>query len=183
MQTTSNTTALMKSGLMGPEAREAGSDIEDKTIPGIPGRAQRPIAGADRDKVVAMKVLSDKAKDVLDFAQAHQGTLNPATRRQGEQKAAELVNFYNQSLGGALTGYKLPWLESQLTKSYKYFSNILGNNAKLREIKNSNDSRMGTLLGSYGIKAPQAKQTQNPGTIMSKSGRPMMQQNGKWIYQ
>lgn len=180
-------TMLLKSGLLGPEAAKVGGDIEDKSIPGIPGKAARPIQQADRDKVVAMKTLSDKAQDVLEFAKAHKGSLTPKVRAQGEQKAAELVNFYNNSLGGALTGYKLPWLEQQIGKNpTSIFQDILGSNARLQEIKNSNDTRMGTLLQSYGLKGGSSgkahSQSSAPQETMSKSGRPMIQKNGKWVY-
>lgn len=177
-------TAIMKSGLMGPEAKEMGTDIEHKTIPGIPGRAARPIDKSDRDQVVAMKVLGDKVRDVLDFAKKHKGSINPNIIREGAQKSEELVNFYNQSLGGALTGYKLPWLQQQIGKNpTSLFQDILGSNARLKEIERSNAQRMGTLLQSYGFKteAPKAEQKSNE-PVKSKSGKEIIQKNGKWVY-
>lgn len=181
-------TTLLKSGMYGDEGKELGNDMEQKTIPGIPGRASRPVEQNDREKITAMKILSDKSQDVLNFAEKNKGTLSPAVRAQGAQKAAELVNFYNQSLGGALTGYKLPWLEGQIGKNpTSIFQDILGSNAKLREIKNSNDARLGTVLGSYGMSLKQGGGQGKPaapqGGSTSRGGHAMVQKNGKWVYQ
>lgn len=179
-------TTLMKSGLAGPEAKEMGSDIESKTIPGIPGRAQRPIPEQTRNEVTAMDTLSKKAADLLQFAKANKGSLSPATRALGEQKAAEMVNFYNSSLqGGILTQGRLHWLDQQIGKNpTSIFQDLLGNNARLNEIKNSNDMRKNIILNNVGLSAPSGKDTQTsaPQEQQSKSGRPMIQKNGKWVY-
>lgn len=178
-------TKLMKSGMMGPAFKEVGEDTEQKTIPGIPGQATRPIEGKDRDQIQAMNVLSNKASDLMGFAKQHTGTLSPAQRAIGQQKADEMVNFYNQSLAsGALTQGRLGWLDEQIKKNPTgLFTQLMGNNARLSEIKNSNDMRKNLLLKSYGYNVPSGGSGGSSGGMTSKSGRPMIQKNGKWVYQ
>lgn len=179
----SNTMA-MKSGMLGPEMAKMGEDIEAKRVPGTNSIANRPLTQGDRDQVTAYDVLTQKADDLLKFAKSHKGTLSPKDRALGEQKANEMVNFYNNSLGGALTGYKLPWLEKQIGKNpTSIFQDVLGNNARLEEIKNSNEMRKGTLLKNYGVSYKSQGQQQSGGSEhTSKSGRPMELKNGKWVY-
>lgn len=149
-------TMMMKSGLMGPEASKVGEDIEQKTIPGVPGKAQRPIPEQSRSEIQAMDVLSKKAADLMAFAKAHKGTLSPSQRALGAQKAAEMVNFYNSSLqGGILTQGRLNWLDGQIGKNpTSIFQDIMGNNKRLDEIKNSNDMRRGIVLKNLGFPEP-----------------------------
>ena len=180
-----NTTAL-KTGLYGPEMTEYGQDVEQKTIPGVNGTAARPVQQHDRDQVQAMNVLNTKIKDILGFAKQNEGSLNPNVLAQGRQKAAELVNFYNQSIqGGVLTEGRLAWLDSQINKNpTTIFQNILGNNAKLQEVQNSNSMRRDSLLKSYGFPVKQQQPSggaqQQGGT--SKSGRPIVYKDGKAYY-
>lgn len=179
-------TMMMKSGLLGPEAREMGGDLEQKTIPGIPGKANRPIQEQDRKQIQAMNVLSDKAADLLNFAKEHKGTLSPSQRAKGAQKAEEMINFYNSSIeGGILTQGRLEWLDKQIKKNpTSVFQDILGNNARLAEIKNSNDHRRNMLLSNYGFQVPKGSgQQPSSNNTTSKSGRPMIQKDGKWYYQ
>lgn len=176
-------TAAMKSGVFGDQAKELGTDIENKTIPGVPGRANRPIQQNDREQITAMNVLDNKAKDILNFAKQHKGSVDPKVLAQGAQKSAELVNFYNQSIGaGILTPGRLAWLDSQVGKNpTSIFQDVLGNNAKLNEIKNSNASRRDTLLQSYGYKT-QAPESQTSPKVQSKSGQHIVYKNGKAFY-
>lgn len=177
-------TTLMKSGMMGPEFKELGEDTEQKTIPGIPGQASRPIEGKDRDQIQAMNVLSNKASDLMSFAKQHTGTMSPAQRAIGQQKADEMVNFYNQSLAsGALTQGRLGWLDDQIKKNPTgVFTQLMGNNSRLAEIKNSNDMRRNLLLKTYGLSAPGGSSQSQSSSTTSKTGRDVVQKNGKWVY-
>lgn len=175
-------TTMMKSGLLGPEFREVGQDIESKRIPGIPGLASQPIPQANRDELQAMNVLDNKAKDILSFAKAHKGTLSPSQRAIGEQKAEEMVNFYNSSIkGGVLTEGRLKWLDDQIKKNpTSIFQDILGNNSRLQEIQNSNSTRRNIMLNSLGLKGyPQSKQSM-PQEIKTMNGVQYQKVNGGW---
>lgn len=169
-------TTMMKSGMMGPEMKEVGEDVESKSIPGVPGRATRPIPQSNRDELQAMDTLSKKAADLMSFAKAHKGTLSPSQRALGEQKAAEMVNFYNGSLtGGALTQGRLHWLDQQINKNpTSVFQDMLGNNKRLQEIKDSNDMRKNIVLKQLGfpIKEGAAAQNQQQSGIQMSGGKP-----------
>jgi hypothetical protein len=180
-------TTIMKTGLMGPEAKEAGEDIEQKTIPGIPGRAQRPIPQQTRDQVQNMNVLDAKAKDLIDYAKAHEGSWDPHTRAIAQQKANEMVGFYSSSLGTSMTEGTRTWLDDQIAKKNPtsvIAQELMGSNSRLKEIQNSNNMRRNTLLGSVGLKGPEQKLEKKSGdkTTSSASGREMYQKNGQWYY-
>jgi len=171
-------TTMMKSGLLGPEAKEVGEDVEQKTIPGIPGRAQRPIPQQTRDQVQNMNVLDAKAKDLIDYAKKHEGSWNPQTRAVAQQKANEMVGFYSSSLGTSMTEGTRTWLDDQIAKKNPtsvIAQELMGSNSRLKEIQNSNNMRRNTLLGSVGLKGPE----QGP---MSKSGKEIVYKNGKAYY-
>lgn len=115
--------------------------------------ATRPIDEGDRKRIEAMQVLTNKGNDLLNFAKQNKGTLSPQKRAVGEQKAEEMMNYYNNSIqGGVLTQGRLQWLDKQINKNpTSVFQDILGNNARLQEVISSNEGRKGTLLKSYGI--------------------------------
>lgn len=181
-------TTMLKSGLMGPEAKEVGEDIEQKTIPGIPGMAQRPIPQQTRDQVQNMNVLDTKAKELTAFAKAHEGSWSPQTRAKAQQMADEMIDFYSSSLGISMTEGTRTWLDDQIAKKNPtsiISQELLGSNSRLQEIMRSNNMRRQSLLGSVGLKGPEQsenKKTQSKGTSSSNSGREMYQKNGKWYY-
>lgn len=179
-------TMLMKSSLLGQPMKEMGEDIEQKTIPGIHGLAQRPIPQSQREQVQSMNVLDNKAKDLIDYAKAHEGSWNPKTRAIAQQKANEMVGFYSSSLGTSMTEGTRTWLDDQIAKknpTSAIAQELYGSNARLKEIQDSNKMRQNTLLGSLGFNPKQSSSggTNSPGP-QSKSGRPMIQKNGKWYY-
>lgn len=140
--------------MLGPQGETAAKDLESKHIPGVPGKASIPIPQDKRDQITAMNTLDYKVKDLLDFSQKHRGSPNPKVWREGEQKAEELINFYNNSLGagGGLTSHRLEWLDRQIGKKpANIFSEVLGNNAALREIQKSNQDRKDILLEGLGF--------------------------------
>lgn len=177
-------TGLMKSGLMGPEAREMGTDIEEKSIPGIPGRASKPIPQQKRDQLQAMQVLDQKIADTLEFARAHKGTLLPKDRKIGEQKAHELMNFYNSSIdNGVLTQGRMAWLDKQVGKNpTSIFQDILGNNAQLEEIQRSNNTRKNIMLKQLGFDVKPSKKSVVTPEQTSKSGKEIIFKDGKAYY-
>lgn len=180
-------TMVMKSGLLGPEAKEVGEDTEQKTIPGV-GQATRPVPENDRAQIQAMKVLSDKANDLINYSKGNIATLSPAKRAVAQQKAAEMVNFYNASIqGGVLSQGRLGWLDDQIKKNPTgVVTQLMGNNARLQEIKDSNDHRRNLLLQSYGVPVSNtqsnAPSSSSSNALTSKTGREMYQKNGKWFY-
>lgn len=162
-------------------------DREAKHIPGVPGQASRPIPEGIRNEVQAMSVLDNKGKDVLDFVKEHKGTWNPQTRAVAAQKIEEMKNFYNDSIkGGALTQGRLGWYDEQFAKHpTDILAQIMGSSSKLQEMVNSNANRREMILsgpGGLGFNKPAGSKSNNTTGGISKSGRQMIQRDGKWYY-
>lgn len=155
-------TTVMKSGMIGPEMQEMGKDIEDKTLPGVPGRAARPIPQENRNEIQAMNTLDAKSQDLLSFIKQHRGSLNPQQKQVAAQKAEEMVNYYNASIkGGVLTQGRLEWLDKQISKNpLSIVNDLMGNSARLNEIKTSNSTRKNILLQQLGFPPQKGAQAQ-----------------------
>lgn len=178
--------------LLGPEGEKIAMNNEATSLSGVPeiqGQiADRPIQQADRDQVAAMQVLGNKGKDLLQFAKSHEGTLSPSQRAVAAQKAEEMINYYNASTkGGVLTEGRLKWLDDQIKKNPTSViaQELMGNNARLEEIINSNDTRKTTLLNTMGFHpksatAPSNKPIEGATGMLGK--RPVTYKNGKWVY-
>jgi hypothetical protein len=151
---------------LGPQGQERADFEQQRHMSGVPevaGQlANRPVPEETRGQVQAMQVLGDKGRDLLAFAQAHKGTIDPKNLQVGAQKAEEMMNYYNNSIkGGVLTQGRLAWLDKQISKNpTSIFQDVLGNNAKLQEIVNSNDNRKNLLLKSVGFNPKPASQSQ-----------------------
>ena len=152
---------------MGDKA--AADSLRERHIPGVPGFASQPVPEEMRSKFRDMDVLDNKVKDVLDFAQKHRGSVNPAVLKQARQKAEELTSFYNKSVDSlGMTQGRLGWLEEQIKKNpTSLIQQLLGNNATLREIQQSNEGRKNLQLKKLGFpvqtptQAPQYKTDAN----------------------
>lgn len=146
--------------MLGPEGKARAEYLQERHIPGLPGTAELPIPEAERKTLTAMNTLDYKVKDLLDFSKKYRGSMNPARWKEGEQKAEELINFYNNSLGagGGLTAHRLEWLDKQIKKNpTNILSEVMGNNAALREIQSSNLERRNILLSQFGHPAAKGK--------------------------
>lgn len=203
--------ALMNMGSSGSEGDEAAfqqrnrglrmagmgdlaQDAESKHIPGV-GQASINPTSTQRDQIQAMDTLDYKLKDLLDFAQKNKGTLSPSKRAEADQKAEELISFYNDSLkSGGLTSGRIEWLDKQMKNrnATSLFQDILGNNARYREVLNSNQERKKIALKTLGVKGKESgeqkkdatKQSSGPadGTTGTHNGKPVVRKNGKWVY-
>jgi hypothetical protein len=183
-------TTLMKSGMMGQAMQNVGQDLEEKTINNVPSvagqRAARPIPQDKRDQVQQMNVLDDKAKDLMDYAKVHEGSWNPKTRAVAQQKANEMVGFYSSSLGTSMTQGNRTWLDEQIAKKNPtsiIAQELYGSSAKLKEIQDSNNMRRNNMLKSLGFNPKESKSDSGKSSgPQSKSGKPMIQKDGKWYY-
>lgn len=153
----------LKSGMLGPMGEKAANFNESNSIPGADGnmiQTSLPVPQQTRNEVQAMNILDSKAQDLLDYAKANKGSLSPSVRAKGAQKAEELTSFYNASLGsGGLTAGRLKWLDEQIKKNpTSIFQDVLGNNSRVQEIKDSNATRRNMLIQSVGGKPPEQQQ-------------------------
>lgn len=152
---------LMKQALYNPAAKQQYDINEAKHIPGIPGMASAPIPQPIRDKIQNMNILDNKVKDVIDYAQKNKGSINPNVLRTAKQKAEELTSFYNGSLDSlGMSQGRLGWLEEQIKKNpTSIIQQVLGNNATLREIRDSNVNRRDQILhGPGGLGFPKIQE-------------------------
>jgi hypothetical protein len=139
--------------MSGDQNKNIAGFESDRHIPGVPGSASRPIPQEARDKIQAMDLLDNKVKDVLDYAQKHKGSIDPQVLKTARQKAEELTSFYNKSVDSlGMTQGRLGWLEEQIKKDpTSLIQQLLGNNATLREIQNSNSNRRLLQLKQLGF--------------------------------
>lgn len=123
----------------------------------------------------------------MSYAKQHLGSIDPNVRATARQKAEELTAFYNQSVDNlGMTAGRMQWLEKQIkTNPTDFIPQLMGNNARLEEIRSSNSNRMDSILSGKGglgfpkqgsgTTAPQQEKT-------SKSGKPIVFRNGRWEY-
>lgn len=168
---------------------------ESHHIPGVPGQTSVAVPQDVRSQLNAQSILDTKGKDLLGYIKQNSGSWNPQTRAVATQKLEEMKNFYNDSIsGGALTQGRLGWYDQQFAKNpTDILPQLLGSTAKLEEMVRSNESRMNQTVSSYGGKPAQPSPSSGSGqqsasnekgqTSVSKSGKPIVLRNGKWVYQ
>lgn len=162
--------------LGGPMGAQRAKQLTARHFSGVPEAegqtATRDIEPKDHDRMEAMNLLSNKGREILAFARAHKGSVNPSVLREGAQKAEELKSYYNNSLDKlGMTQGRMAWLDKQISEHpTSLFQEILGNNRALEEIVNSNDTRRKTLLKSYGI-TPKASGSSDMVQVISPKGQ------------
>lgn len=153
---------------------KAGADsLRERHIPGVPGFASAPVPEHMREKFRDMNILDSKVKDVIDFAQQHRGSIDPRVLSQARQKAEELTSFYNKSVDSlGMTKGRLGWLEEQIKKNpTSLIQQLMGNNATLREIRDSNSMRSNQLKKDLGFPVnTQPQGSQQPQYKVDKDG-------------
>ena len=167
----------------------------ERHFPNVPGTTSVPIDPKDRDQVQAMTTLDNKVRDVQDYVAKHSSIAdqaNPEVLKTAKQKAEELTSFYNKSTDSlGMTEGRLGWLEKQIkTNPTSLVEQLMGNNATLEEIKNSNSSRRDSILkDKYGLKSGYPQQSAAPttasqipeGATGTHKGVKVIRKGGKWI--
>lgn len=162
---------------------------EERQIPGTTGVAKQPIEGKDRDKFEATRMLDNRARDLLNFATKHKGTLSPDQLTTARQKAEELIKYYSPTIdNNGNTKSRLDWLKEQIaTNPTSWYKQLLGSNAGLREIIESNRVNQGSLLDHYNLKLdPHYKGNLNSSSqnssseIKTMNGIKYQKTNGGW---
>lgn len=171
-----------------------GKQLGEAYIPGVGiSRTLAPVPEGTKQEVLAMKILDDKGKDVLNYIDQHKGIWN-SEKDKGvvAQKVEEMKNFYNNSIkGGALTEGRLGWYDEQFSKHpLNAVSQFLGSTDKLKEMVNSNGHRLNMTLDQAGInplksagiqQQPAAQKVTTGTTIVNKqTGQRMMWDGKKW---
>ncbi len=163
-----------------------GKTLGEAYIPGVGmSKTLQPVPEPVRKEVLAMKILDDKGKDVLNFIQQHKGVWNSEKDKNVlNQKVEEMKNFYNTSIGGgALTEGRLNWYDEQFSKhALNPVAQFLGSTAKLKEMVDSNGHRLNMTLDQQGITPLKTVGTQHQPEIKVINGVKYMRgPNGKAI--
>lgn len=179
-------TQLMKTGLMGPEGKEAGEDIEQKTYPGL-GKSSIPLSGSDREQINSGLTFQRSLNNFINWTKSHSGDLNPKDAKFGQALAAQLQGQYRQvTHGGVYKAGEQDFINKIINDNPTAFFNKVRNIPSLQAVKADSANQFDQLVkgkGFPGYKEAQGGNGGGGGTMMSKSGRPMVQKNGKWIYQ
>ncbi len=176
-------TTMMK---MIPGMEGVAKDIEEKTVPGV-GRAQIPVSADKRDRLTSLQQYDQKAKEYVQFANQHSmnwANLNPVQRsqiaNQGAAMGANLQSLYrNKIKGGVYKKGEQEFIQQIIPDNPASWSASFKAIPKVMQTIHDNTNDLQTESKSVGLKTPQAA----PESQVSKSGRPMVQKNGKWYYQ
>lgn len=177
-------TLMMKAGFLGPEGKELGQDIEQKSLYGDPSvkgqTSKKPLERADIDRVNDMNTLHSKMNDLINYSAGHWGTISPSERATAMQKALEAVGFYSNSLGTSMTEGTRAWLDKQLAEKNptSIVGQLMGSQAKLKEIRDSNLMRKQMLLTKMGFSP--TKTDHNDSQIKTMNGANYRPVSGGW---
>lgn len=162
-------------GSSNPFSTAAQYDTEH-TIPGVKGQTDLPVPSGTREQINAQNLLDSKVRDVLDYARKNVGTLDPSKIAKAKQKAEELTAFYNKSVDNlGMTQGRLGWLEEQIKKNpTSIIQQILGNNSRLEEIRDSNVNRRDLALKNMGNTIGQTQKQEEP-----QQSQPVLGKDGK----
>ena len=167
-------------------------DIEEKTVPGQ-GRAQIPVPQETRDQLTAQQQYDQKAREYVEFAKKHSGNwanLNPVQRQQiANQGAAMGANLQNiarmKNKGGVWKAGEQGFIEQIVPSQPASWSASFNAIPKVEQTIRDNQNDMQNTRKSVGLPQPQGGASKGypiESQQVSKSGRPMVQRNGKWFY-
>lgn len=133
--------------------KDKADSLRRRHLPGVPGFATDDLDKATKDKFTSRALLDDKVRDVLDFARKNAGSQYPSVIQRGAQKAAELARFYNKSVDSlGMTAGRMDWIGQQIKENpQSILQQILGNNARLEEIRDSNTHQRDIELNKLGF--------------------------------
>lgn len=185
-----NTTGMK----MIPEMKGVAEDIESKTVPGIPGKAQIPIPQETRDRLAAQKQYDEKAREYVDFSKQHAQNwqnLNPVDRQrvanQGGAMAANLQSLYrNKIKGGVYKKGEQEFIQQIIPDQPAKWSASFNAIPKVEQTIQDNSNDLKNTAGSVGLKvntpSMQSGGGQEGAVSTSKSGKPIVFKGGKWHY-
>jgi hypothetical protein len=171
-----------------PGMEGTAKDIEEKTVPGV-GRAQIPVPQETRDQITAQRQYDQKAKEYVNFAKQHASNwsnLNPRDREaianQGAAMGANLQSLYrNKIKGGVYKKGEQEFIQQIIPDNPVSWKSSFNAIPKVQQTISDNANDLQTTAKSVGLNVPQPQQSPSGGQT-SKSGRPMVQKNGKWYY-
>lgn len=167
-------------------------DLEAKYLPGV-GVASVPIPETARTEMMDRVNLSKKLAALENFSKEHGGVsldkLDPAIRNQGSALAADVQNAYRSANKQGVfkeseNKFVNKIIHDDPTSLFSNWNAIPG----YRQTRDSNNVSIDSMKKGYGVKSfgqpQQAQQSIPDGTkATTKSGQPVIRQNGQWIKQ
>lgn len=171
----------------GEKGREISDYETSRHVPGIPGQASKPLTEADRSKITDGKQFGEKLKRFQEWTKSHSGDLNPSDMKTGQVMAAELQGAYRAATnGGVYKEGEQNFISKIIDSNPTKFFNSIRVSPQLEALSKEHEHRMGTILNSYGFKAPASSSGgggHKDGDVMkSKSGKDLVFGNGQWNY-
>lgn len=180
-----NNTQMLKSGLFGPEAAKIGEDVEQKSIPGIPGQAAYPLSPGDKDEIGSGVTFDKQLKNFIDWTSKHSGDINPSDKKYGQSLAAQLQGAYRQAThGGVYKEGEQNFISKIITDNPTQFFNKIRSIPQLRAVQDDLHNRLDQSLKNKGFSGYQSQKSYPEGTKgKRKDGTPIIFRNGQWANQ
>lgn len=132
-----------------PGLAQESKDRESKTIPGV-GYTDLPVTDKDREGISIRQNLLKKAQDLRQWSQKNSGSLNPATRAEGETKARLLQDAYRQANGeGVFRKGESDFISGIIDSEPTKFLNKYRVDPKFGALEQSIKSDVGSITGKY----------------------------------
>ncbi len=153
-------TTIMKSGLMGPEAKEVGEDIENKTYPEL-GRSSLPLSGADREQINSGLTFQRSLKNFIDWTSKHSGDLSPTDMKYGRALAAQLQGQYRMvTHGGVYKAGEQDFINKIISDNPTAFFNKVRNIPSLKAVQSDSSNQFDQLVKGKGFQGYKGAQSQ-----------------------
>lgn len=172
---------------------EIADNAQKTHVPGF-GEASIPVSQSDRDKLTAGLTFQNQLSRFIDWSKAHSGDINPVDERTGKALAAGLQGAYRQATnGGVYKAGEQDFISSIIDSDPTKFFNKIRTLPQLDAVKADSAAQLDQTAKSVGLPG-YAGQTQQAGTAApgvtgekeqtttSKSGKPIVPRNGKWVY-
>lgn len=167
---------------LGPQGEKLAENMESKHIPGIPGQASTPLNPGDREQIGSGIEFDKRLTNFMDWSKNHSGDLNPKDMNYGKALAAQIQGAYRQATaGGVYKEGEQNFISKIITDDPTKFFNKIRVMPQLQAVKDDLGQRLDQNLKNKGFQGYPSYQTGEQ-THTSKSGKPMVNKNGKWVY-
>ena len=137
---------------MVPETAGIAKYEAERHIPGEQRSASTPIEAKDRDSFAQKQNLLQKTQELRAWAQQHSGSLDPATRAEGDTKARLLQDAYRQANGeGVFRKGESDFISGIVDSEPTKFLNSFRVDPKFKALEGSINTDLQTLRNKYGL--------------------------------
>lgn len=141
-------------------APERAKEWESRLVPGV-GVASVPLGEEDRKEIMGKTEFDKMAKQYMQFAQKHSGSLSPDLVAQGKAMALNLQNAYrNATHGGVYKEGEQEMITKIIPADPTQFFNNLRTSPKLKQLIQDNNIGLNTLKSQKGMATSAPQQAQ-----------------------